>query len=324
MINPTHLEAYTFFGLEKGPSLLILGAIHGDETCGSKAINKINALISQKNLNILSGKLTMIPTANPLAVHLKTRNGDRNLNRNFYPKVDPKDNEDYLNNILCPIIKEHDIILDLHSFRVGSNPFALIKSVNCDHSIELNISNRRIRLFEKTLSSWLGVNTVVGNWTDTYDLGVTRRVKRRELKKDSLKTLNLDKRYGMGTTEYSRENNAIAVTLECGQHSDPKSETIAFDAITNVLSQLKMIEKGKNKIEKKEIHFKRLIEVFDKNELNDDFLRPWKNFDNIVKSTEIAIRSCGEKIIATDDCTILFPNKNANPGQEWFYLAKDY
>ena len=134
----------------------------------------------------------------------------------------------------------------------------------------------------------------------------------------------MDKRYGMGTTEYSRENNAIAVTLECGQHSDPKSETIAFNAINNVLSQLKMIEKGKNKIEKKEIHFKRLIEVFDKNELNDDFLRPWKNFDNIVKSTEIAIRSCGEKIIATDDCTILFPNKNANPGQEWFYLAKDY
>lgn len=323
MINPTHLEAYTFFGLEKGPSLLVLGAIHGDETCGSKAIKKINALMSQKALNILSGKLTMIPTANPLAAYLKTRNGDRNLNRNFYPKENPKDNEDHLNNILCPIIEQHDIILDLHSFKVGSKPFALIKSINSDHSIEVKISSQKTKLSEKTLASWLGVHTVVGNWTDTYDKGVARRVEGRREQKDSLNFLNLDKRYGMGTTEYSRENEAIAITLECGQHSDPKSETIAFNAITSVLTQLKMINYDEGKIETNEIDFIRLFEVFDKNELDDYLLHSWKNFDIIAKSTEIAIRSSGEKIVANEDCTILFPNINANPGQEWFYLAKN-
>ena len=189
MINPTHIEAYTFFGLEKGPSLLVIGAIHGDETCGSKAIKKINNLISKHDIKIISGRLTMIPTANPLAVNLKSRNGDRNLNRNFYPKVSPKDNEDHLNNILCPIIEQHDIVIDLHSFKIGDKPFALIKSINDDHSIVINISNYHSKLSEKTLASWLGVQTVVGNWTDTYDAGVNKRIKRRELKKDSLKEI---------------------------------------------------------------------------------------------------------------------------------------
>ena len=324
MINPTHIEAYTFFGLEKGPSLLVIGAIHGDETCGSKAIKKINNLISKHDIKIVSGRLTMIPTANPLAVYLKSRNGDRNLNRNFYPKVSPKDNEDHLNNILCPIIEQHDIVIDLHSFKIGDKPFALIKSINDDHSIVINISNYHSKLSEKTLASWLGVQTVVGNWTDTYDAGVNKRIKRRELKKDSLENLNVDKRYGMGTTEYSRENNAIAVTLECGQHSDPQSETIAFNAIKSVLAQLKMVEKNEGKIDINRINFIKLFEVFDKNELDDNFLRPWKNFDKIAKGTQIAIRACGDKIIATEDCTILFPNENANPEHEWFYLAKTF
>jgi predicted deacylase len=324
MINPTHIEAYSFFGLQKGPSVLILGGIHGDETCGSTAIKKINTLFSRKDMTILSGILTMIPTSNPLAASLNTRNGERNLNRNFYPKATPKDFEDYLNNILCPIISQHDIILDLHSFKIGKKPFALIKSIDKDHSIEAKISNRTMQLHEKTLASWLGVSTVVGNWTDTYERGVSKRKKRIGNIKDSLNSINLDNSYGMGTTEYSRENEAIAVTLECGQHLNPASVTKAFDAVLSVLAQLKMIGNEKAKLKINNINFVKLYEVFDKNAPNDDLLFSWKNFDPINKGTEIAIRADGEKVIASDDCCILFPNKNANPGQEWFYLAKNF
>jgi len=320
MINPTHLEAYSFFGLHKGPSLLILGGIHGDEICGSIAIKSINKLLINKDINILSGSLTMIPVANPLAARLNTRNGERNLNRNFYPKKNPKDFEDYLNNVICPIISKHDIILDLHSFKTGIKPFALIKSIDEDHSTNIEIHGQNIKLYEKTLASWLGIETVVGNWTNTYEKGVMRRKKMQNVEKGHL---NLDKRYGMGTTEYSRLNGAIAVTLECGQHQDPTSGDNAFNAILSVLGQLKMIEKKRCKSKISNIKFVKLYNVFDKNEFNDRFLLSWKNFDPIIKNTEIAIRANGEKIRAPSNCCILFPNKNALPGQEWFYLAEN-
>lgn len=322
MINPIHLESYSFFGLQKGPSLLILGSIHGDEICGTKAIESINELLAQKKIVISSGNLTMIPISNPLAANLNTRNGERNLNRNFYPKDDPKDFEDHINNVLCPIINTHDIILDLHSFRKGKKPFALIKSISNDHSIELILSNKKTRLYEKTLASWLGVKTVVGNWTDTYVKGVNRRKQEQKINKDFFNAVNLDSKYGVGTTEYSREHGAIAVTLECGQHLDPLSQTTAFNSILSILNQLGMLKNSNIKFEEKNINFVTLFEVFDKHDIDDHLLFAWENFDQIDKGSEIAKRSNGEKILAKYDGYILFPNNDARLGQEWFYLAK--
>ena len=84
MINRLQIDAYTFLGLEPGLSVLILGGVHGDEICGTKAINQVIRLINNGKINIKSGKITMIPVTNPLAARKKNRIGDRNLNRCFY------------------------------------------------------------------------------------------------------------------------------------------------------------------------------------------------------------------------------------------------
>ena len=266
----------------------------------------------------------MIPVSNPLAASLNTRNGERNLNRNFYPKSNPQDFEDHLNNVLCPILSNHEVILDLHSFKVGKHPFALIKSVDKDHSIELNFTGEIKTVYEKTLAGWLGVSTVVGNWTETYERGVSRRVKEKSNDGNFNKISNLDPKYGVGTTEFSREKGAIAVTLECGQHRDPMSEKFAFNAILGVLTGLGMIKSKTSKSKNDDVRYVSLFEVYDKQNISDFLLDQWKNFDFLKKDAEIASRKNGVRILAPEDCYILFPNKNATPGNEWFYLARKF
>ncbi|XLM20406.1 succinylglutamate desuccinylase/aspartoacylase family protein, partial [Chromobacterium piscinae] len=62
------------------------------------------------------GRLTLVPVANPLAYRLGQRGGERNLNRNLAPNPSPQDYEDHVANWLCPLLAEHDVLLDLHSF----------------------------------------------------------------------------------------------------------------------------------------------------------------------------------------------------------------
>ena len=42
----------------------------------------------------------------------------------------------------------------------------------------------------------------------------------------------------------------------------------------------------------------------------------------IEKNEIIGISEKGKEVIAPKDCFIIFPNQNAEPGQEWFYLGE--
>ena len=90
MINHLHIETHSFFGLKPGPKVLVLGRVHGNECCGTLAINNVINLIQNQLVNITLGKVTFVPITNPLAAIKGTRNGDRNLNRAFYPKGSSK------------------------------------------------------------------------------------------------------------------------------------------------------------------------------------------------------------------------------------------
>ena len=46
---PTHLRTHTIHGLAPGPALLVLGAVHGNEVCGTKAIMQLLADIDAGN-----------------------------------------------------------------------------------------------------------------------------------------------------------------------------------------------------------------------------------------------------------------------------------
>ena len=112
MTPPTHLRIHQFAGLKPGPRLLVTGAVHGNEVHGSKAMAEIARQIDAGELTLLRGTLTFVPIVNPLAHQLDRREGDRNLNRNLRPPVIAQDFEDRIARVLCPLIAQHDGILD--------------------------------------------------------------------------------------------------------------------------------------------------------------------------------------------------------------------
>lgn len=130
------LRAHSFAGLEPGPKLLVLGAVHGNEVCGTRGIERIIAEFDSGALNLQCGQVTFVPITNPLAYHLKQRMGDRNLNRNLRPTTEPVDYEDRIANALCPLLEAHDALLDLHSFHTGGEAFAMLGPQNNSGTLE--------------------------------------------------------------------------------------------------------------------------------------------------------------------------------------------
>jgi len=50
--------------------------------------------------------------------------------------------------------------------------------------------------------------------------------------------------------------------------------------------------------------------------------RDWASFDHVRAGEVIGMRHDGAPVLADRDGYIVFPNPNALPGQEWFYLAR--
>ena len=85
----THLKSVCYTGIASGPRVIITGAVHGNETCGTIAIGRVIDDLEQQRLTIVSGAVTFVPITNPLAYAKRDRAGDRNLNRNLYPVAQP-------------------------------------------------------------------------------------------------------------------------------------------------------------------------------------------------------------------------------------------
>jgi predicted deacylase len=116
----------SFTGLAPGARLIVLGAVHGNETCGTQAIRRVIAEIESGQLGIVAGSVTFVPVTNPLAYARQQRMGDRNLNRNLVPTDTPAEFEDRIANWLCPLLAQHDALLDLHSFHTAGEPFVML------------------------------------------------------------------------------------------------------------------------------------------------------------------------------------------------------
>src|SRR5207245_6134792 len=91
--SPLSLKLVSYQGSATGPKLIVLGAVHGNETCGTKAIQRVIGEIDSGKLEIAAGQVTFVPIANPLAYRRGERAGERNLNRNLGPKDKPADFE---------------------------------------------------------------------------------------------------------------------------------------------------------------------------------------------------------------------------------------
>jgi succinylglutamate desuccinylase len=312
----------TYRGVLPGPSLIVLGAVHGNEICGTQGIAKVMAKLDASELQIVRGIVTFVPITNPLAYRLKQRNGDRNLNRNLAPTSTPIEFEDHIANWLCPLLAQHDVLLDLHSFQSGDRPFAMLGPVDNHGGLE-KFARQSL---EQNIALAVGVTRYVDGWLSTYDKGVKRRVAElgtvRAGSDARTNLLNTDSKYGVGTTEYMRSQGGCAVTLECGQHAAEAAPLMAEKAILSVMAELELIAMAKP-IKPSALEVLSLYEVIDKVDEADSFSRPWLSFDRITKGDLIGVRTNGEKLIAQRDGYIVFPNAKSHAGQEWFYLAHE-
>ena len=309
-----HSVSYT--GLTPGVRLIVLGAVHGNETCGTQAIQRLIAEIQAGKIQIAAGSVTFVPVTNPLAYAGLKRMGDRNLNRNLHPSPSPTDFEDHIANWLCPLLAQHEVLLDLHSFHTPGEPFVMLGPENNTGPLEPFAGAAR----EEALALRLGVRRVVDGWLDTYAAGVQRRA---ALNADGANTraLDADPRYGVGTTEYMRSVGGCALTLECGQHDDPAAPEVAYRAILNTLATLGLIAQPiPPPVTNAEAL--RLYQVIDKAHADDAFSRQWASFDRVASGELIGVRQNGSQVVADCEGFIVFPNPAALPGQEWFYLAR--
>lgn len=317
--HPTHLRSHTFHGLAPGPRLLVTGAVHGNETCGTRAITQLMEEIDNGKLGIERGTVTFVPVTNPLAYRLKQRMGERNLNRNMAPSAIPQDFEDRIANVLCPLLDAHDVLLDLHSFHTGGAPFVMIGPQNntgalepFDHAAE-----------EMQLALHTGPHRIVEGWLETYARGVQRRAATAAGAAGGARaqTLVTDPNYGVGTTEYMRSRGGYGVTLECGQHDDPQAVQVARHAIQQTLGLLGLITQKPAPVPMAR-EILRLVDVVDREHAGDTFTREWRSFDAVKAGEAIGTRNGGAPIAAPADGFVVFPNPRGEVGQEWFYFAQ--
>lgn len=318
--RPTHLPTHSFHGLAPGPKLLVLGAVHGNEVCGAKAITQLLQDINSGQLSIERGTVTYVPVTNPLAYQLKQRTGERNLNRNMAPSAIPQDFEDRIANVLCPLLDAHDVLLDLHSFHTGGAPFVMIGPQNNSGALEPFRQAEQ----EMQLALCTGAPRIVEGWLDTYARGVSRRAAApapAPAGAARAQALVTNPNYGVGTTEYMRSRGGYGVTLECGQHDDPQGVQVARHAILQTLALLGMVSQPLE-ASTAEREILRLVDVTDREHAGDSFSREWRSFDAVQAGELIGLRYSGEEVKAPHDGFVVFPNPRAEPGQEWFYMAR--
>ena len=311
-----HFKSVTYQGLAAGPKLIVTGAVHGNETCGTQGIQRVMAEIDSGALEIAAGTVTFVPITNPLAYAKGERAGDRNLNRNLSPNANPVDFEDHVANWLCPLLASHEVLLDLHSTRAKTQPFALFGPDNNTGNVEPFKHAEK----ERALVRRLGVGRAVDGWLSTYAAGSERRRALAAAMPEA--ELDVDPAYGIGTTEYMRSVGGCAVTLECGQHDDPAAPEVAHRAIVRTLAHLGL-SGAADPAPATSMETLHLCEVVDKTDEGDAFARAWSSFDPVADGALIGTRADGTPVTAPFAGVIVFPNPDAEPGQEWFYLARE-
>jgi predicted deacylase len=307
-------RSVNYTGLRKGVKLIVTGAVHGNETAGTKGIQRVMEEIDSGRLHVVAGSVTFVPVTNPLAYQLGQRSGDRNLNRNLFPNENPQDFEDQIANWLCPLLAQHEVLLDLHSFNAESEPFVMVGPRNNNGPLQPFKHAEK----ERALARRLGVRRFVDGWLSTYGAGVQRRSKGSDTT-----GLELQLRYGVGTTEYMRTTGGYALTLECGQHADPLAPEVAYRAIMNTLAFLGVIEApAPEPIALDAMEALSMVEVHDKLHDDDRFIKTWASFDPVKKGEQIGVRADGTPVLAEFDGRILFPDTKARANHEWYYMTR--
>lgn len=303
------LRLHQFTALAPGPRLLVTAAVHGNETCGTQALARLIPALDAGTLRLRRGQLTLLPIANPLAYARGQREGERNLNRQLVPTSTPRCYEDHVANRLCPLFAAHDVLLDLHSFQAEGTPFVMLGPRDNMGPLEPFAHEAA----ETRLALALGTPRLVEGWLATYARGLARRGAPPE-----------DIVQAIGTTEAMRRAGGYGVTLECGQHADPKAVALAHAAVLRALAVLGMLapeEAPALPADHAQAALLQMREVVERRHPGDRFARPWRHFDAVHAGETIGWRHDGTPVTAPGEGCLIFPDAGAAVGTDWFYWA---
>lgn len=295
-------KVFEFDSGKPGKEILLLGAIHGYETCGTEAIEAFMSKLNNGETLLNEGRVTCVPVCNPEAYKQGKEFIDRNLNR-MMRRRDPEDinfYEDELANFLCPYMERADVLLDIHSYTTKGGPFVFLGATD---GAEFDYANA------------LDVKHMVYGFADAYQNADPRP---DLAKNDPDAALKRDPSYSTGTTEYARKFGALALTLEGGQHSDPRAIQVATDAIEKACAHFGIIQPDTPDNAEK-LYLKVLKPVWKegRGQLSQEF----ENFAKITQGQLLAQYEDGRQIISEVDGYLVMPRASAEPGMEWFYYA---
>jgi predicted deacylase len=285
------LKSVVFKGTEAGPRFLVLGAVHGNEKCGTAAINRVIGEIEAGALKIKRGQVTFVPICNPRAYERDVRFIDRNLNRFLVPVEKPKNYEEEIGNELCPILAACDVLLDIHSYTAGGPIFTFVGSATPE---------------ARDFAANLGDVTFVTGWKEAF--AAAGKIGSGDQQNESADTV-----------QYARRFGATAVTLECGQHKDPQAPEVAYRAIRNAFRYLEMTsEPPLEKRSAEDIRLITMTRVYDRPSPEGRLAKQWKHLDFIAKDEPIGYLADGTAIPAPEDGFLILPN---TPPPQWFYFG---
>ena len=306
--NDEPLELVRFSGLQPGPKLIVLGAIHGNEPCGPEAILRAIDACRAGCLSIRRGEVTFVPVANLRAYRRRSREGNRNLNRDLRERVVPQDYEDRIGNRICALLREHDVLLDIHSFEAHGEPFVFAGPPDNQGPVE----PFRQAQEEGDFAARLGPSLVVHGWLDAYRRFLEER-HRAGFPAGPLSE-------GIGTTEYIRFTGGYGVTIECGSHDDPASSDIGYQAIARALAYLGLIDAAKPPIGM--TNAIQLVDSYVCEAEEDRLARQWRTGAAVAAGEVIVRRASGSADAAPCAGFLIFPNHDAKPGDQLCYFAK--
>ena len=118
-----------------GKNILVIGCVHGDELIGERVIKELRKFV------VLKGTLVTV-VANTRAMEAGVRFINEDLNRVF-PGNSQGNHEEQLACSLIPLLKESDIVLDIHSTTTDTTSVIILTKVNQSIRKLLSIFNPR-------------------------------------------------------------------------------------------------------------------------------------------------------------------------------------
>ncbi len=278
------INKYEFESGKSGTQLLVLAAVHGNETAGTNALKRVMKELGSGSIVLKKGKLVVVPICNPQAYARDVRQIEENLNRVMAEHAYPETYEQKLANEICPLIKKCDVMLDLHSTHCeGDVPFAF-----CDY----------FNAKTKKLIDALAVDYVLEGWPDIY--------------------AGQEEIQDFSTERCAHDYGKAGTTVECGYHKSAAAVDLAYSAIISTLAAFGMIETEKTEIRPK-THI--LMKSYVVKKRAGKLLKNYKHLDKVVSGEVIARYDDGEVLTAPADGYILLPNLKAETGAEWYYFG---